>query len=147
MEAVRRIEDYLDNPKLPIRLWMRQIAIDRLFMAHRRHVDADKRSLRREFALPEHSSVSIAQHLVAGIATPSMVAARGEVARKVNEAVGALDEPDREIIVLQAFEGLNSTESAQLLGIEPAAARKRYGRALLRLRKNLEELGLGGSRG
>ncbi len=45
--------------------------------------------------------------------------------------------------MLQAFEGLNSTESAQVLGIEPATARKRYGRALLRMRRLLAESGLG----
>jgi len=146
LEALRRVDDYINDPKLPVRLWMRQIAVDRLLMARRRHIGADKRTLRREFKLPEHSSVSIAQQLVAGIASPSMAAARDEVARKVNEAVASLEESDREIILLQAFEGLNSTESAQVLGIEPATARKRFGRALLRLRQKLEESGLGGSR-
>jgi DNA-directed RNA polymerase specialized sigma24 family protein len=45
--------------------------------------------------------------------------------------------------VLHAFEGLNSTESAQVLGIDAAAARKRYGRALLRMRRLLLDAGLG----
>lgn len=64
----------------------------------------------------------------------------------VRDAVARLGENDREIILLQAFEGLNSAESAQVLGIEPPAARKRFGRALLRLRELLIESGLGGSR-
>jgi DNA-directed RNA polymerase specialized sigma24 family protein len=59
--------------------------------------------------------------------------------------VASLSESDREIILLQAFEGLNSTESGQILGIEPATARKRFGRALLRVRQRLIESGLRGS--
>ncbi len=74
-----------------------------------------------------------------------MNVAREEVVRKVRDAVANLDDIDREIILLQAFEGLNSSESAQVLGIEPAAARKRYGRALLRMRQRLLDSGLGGS--
>lgn len=146
LEATRRVSDYARDPKLPVRLWLRQIAIDRLTMAHRRHVGADKRTVRREVALPEHSSISIAAQLVAGIASPSMQVARDEVARKVRDAVALLEDTDREIVLLQAFEGLNSAESAQVLGIEPATARKRFGRSLLRLKTLLIEGGLGGSR-
>jgi RNA polymerase sigma-70 factor (ECF subfamily) len=145
LEALRRVADYIENPKLPVRLWLRKIAVDRLMMAHRRHVGADKRSVRREFTLPEHSSLSIARQLVAGTVSPSMAAAEGELVRKVREAIAALEENDREIILLQAFEGLTSSESGQVLGIEPAAARKRFGRALLRLRQRLEDGGLGGT--
>ncbi len=145
LEAARRVADYARDPKLPVRLWMRQIAIDRLAMARRRHVGAAKRSVKREFALPENSSMSIAEQLVAGIASPSRIVARHEVVSAVRDAVARLGENDREIILLQAFEGLNSTESAQVLGIEPPAARKRFGRALLRLRELLIESGLGGS--
>jgi RNA polymerase sigma-70 factor (ECF subfamily) len=145
LEAVRRVSDYARDPQIPLRLWMRRIAIDRLNMAHRRHVAAEKRSVRRQFALPEQSSMSIAAQLVAGIASPSMEAARGEVTLKVRDAVAKLEDVDQEIILLQAFEGLNSTESAQVLGIEPATARKRFGRALLRLRKLLIDGGLGES--
>ena len=145
LEAVRRVSDYVQDPKLPVRLWLRRIAVDRLAMARRKHLDAEMRSVHRQFALPEQSSLSIAAQLVAGISSPSMQAARGEVAGKVRDAVARLDEHDQEIILLQAFEGLTSTESAQVLGIEPATARKRFGRALLRLRTLLVEGGLGGS--
>lgn len=145
LEAIRRVDDYVRDPKLPVRLWMRQIAVDRLNMAMRRHLGAAKRSALRELSLPEQSSMSIAQQLVAGIASPSRIAARDEVVGAVRDAVARLEGIDREIILLQAFEGLNSTESAQVLGIAPAAARKRFGRALLRLRALLTDRGLRGS--
>jgi RNA polymerase sigma-70 factor (ECF subfamily) len=145
LEAMRRVDDYARDPKLPVRLWMRQIAIDRLMMSHRRHVGAAMRTVDRDVMLPDHSSMSIAQQLVTGIGSPDTNVAREEIVRLVGDAVASLDDIDREIILLQAFEGLNSSESAQVLGIEPATARKRYGRALLRMRQRLQDSGLGGS--
>ena len=141
MEALRRVEEYIREPKLPVRLWMRQIAVDRLAMAHRKHVLAAKRTVRREFALPQQSSISIAQRLLTKPLSSQI--SKSETAAQVRSAVAGLDELDREIVLLQAFEGLNSTESAQVLGIEPATARKRFGRALLRLRQLLVDSGVG----
>jgi RNA polymerase sigma-70 factor (ECF subfamily) len=143
LEALRRVAEYARDPQLPVRLWMRQIAIDRLRMAHRRHVRADKRSVIRELRVPDQSAMALARQLVCGAESPSRNVSRDELVRLVRGAVDRLGESDREIIVLQAFEGLNSTESAQVLGIEPATARKRYGRALLRMRRLLVESGLG----
>jgi RNA polymerase sigma-70 factor (ECF subfamily) len=145
VEAMRRANEYARDPKLPVRLWLRQLAIDRLIMSHRQHVGAGKRSTKREFALPDQSSLLLAEQLVAPTRSPSKHAARKEMIAKVRDAVANLSESDREIILLQAFEGLNSTESGQILGIEPATARKRFGRALLRVRQRLIESGLRGS--
>jgi DNA-directed RNA polymerase specialized sigma24 family protein len=44
--------------------------------------------------------------------------------------------------VLRAFEGLSNQETARLLHIRPDAASQRYGRALLRLRQFLVDLGI-----
>mgnify|MGYP001823912861 CR=1 FL=1 len=145
LEALRRVDEYVRKPVLSLRLWLRQIACDRLVMAQREHLAAQKRSLHQETCLPDDLSVGVAQQLVAGAASPSMVLSQKEVARLVREAVAGLDEDDREIILLHSFEGLTSTESSQLLGIEPAAARKRFGRALRRLQEKLVEQGLGAS--
>lgn len=138
LEALRRMDEYIQDPQLPVRLWMRQIALDRLLMARRQHLIAEKRSLRREWTLPEESSVAIAQRLLTRLPSPSQAAAHAEIAGKVRSAVAQLADEDREIVLLQAFEGLSSTESAQVLGITPVAARKRFGRALLRLKRFLE---------
>jgi len=64
------------------------------------------------------------------------------VSRRVGEAIAELGEIDREILMMRSFEGLSYDEAACILEIEPAAARKRYGRALLRLRKLLDDRGL-----
>ena len=66
---------------------------------------------------------------------------RGELSQTALE--GALPgSTDREILLMRHMEGLNYAEIACLLSIEAGAARKRYGRALLRLRKVLKDHGL-----
>lgn len=147
LEAMRRVDDYVRSPTLPLRLWIRQIAIDRLNMALRRHLGAAKRGSVREvrLQLPEESSVSIAEQLLTKMPTPSQIVARDEVVQAVRDSISRLTEYDREIVLLQVFEGLSSEEAGQVLGINATAARKRLGRALLRLRKQLIASGLGGS--
>jgi RNA polymerase sigma-70 factor, ECF subfamily len=49
---------------------------------------------------------------------------------------------DREVLLMRHAEELSYEEIGCLLEIQPAAARKRYGRALLRLRKVLSDHGL-----
>ena len=82
---------------------------------------------------------------MAGVSSPSMQLSKKEMARLVRETVERLSETDRDVVLLMAFEGLNSNETAQVLGIEPPAARQRYGRALLQLQNMFIERGLGES--
>jgi RNA polymerase sigma-70 factor, ECF subfamily len=142
LEAVRRLDDFLKNPTLPFKLWLRQITLDRLLMMRRRHVGAARRSLAREAALPDGSSCALARQLVAAHSTPSQQVGREELARRVREAVAQLAEADREVILMRTFESLSFEEIAHLIGVEAAAARKRHGRALLRLHKILTDDGL-----
>jgi RNA polymerase sigma-70 factor, ECF subfamily len=46
------------------------------------------------------------------------------------------------VLTLRHFEEFSNTETAEALGIQPAAASKRYVRALARLRTALEQVGL-----
>ena len=143
MEAARRLGRYLADPAMPFRLWLRQLAYDRLLKAHRRHVRAARRTVEREAVLPEGSSLSLGQQLLHA-ASPSQQMTREEIAARVRAAVGRLREEDREVILLRAFEGLSNQEVARLLGVRPENASQRYGRALLRLRKLLLRSGLSG---
>jgi DNA-directed RNA polymerase specialized sigma24 family protein len=62
------------------------------------------------------------------------------VIQAVRLAVSELDEIDCEIITLRTFEGLAYKEITLLTGLSSEAARKRYGRALLRLHDRLATL-------
>jgi RNA polymerase sigma-70 factor (ECF subfamily) len=145
LEVARRIDDYLRRRPMSFRLWLRKTAHERLLMLHRRHIDAGRRALGREVSLPDRSSIALARQLLAGGPTPSQEGRRRELAGQVRDAVARLAESDREIILMRNFEELSNQEVAELVGIDPVAASKRYGRALLRLRDVLVERGLSGS--
>jgi RNA polymerase sigma-70 factor, ECF subfamily len=142
MEAVHRLDGYLEQTRLPFRLWLRQLAQDRLLMMRRRHVKASRRSVSQEVALPEQSSLVLARQLLAAGSTPSQQLGQEELARRVRQAVAELPDADRDVLLMRTFEGLTFEEVGCLLEIDPAAARKRHGRALLRLHKILSEGGL-----
>ena len=57
----------------------------------------------------------------------------------VREALDQLDPIDREVLVLRHFEQMSNLEAAASLSIKPAAASKRYVRAVERLRSVLEQ--------
>jgi RNA polymerase sigma-70 factor (ECF subfamily) len=137
LEAFRRLPDYLERRPMPLRLWLRKTAYERLLMLQRHHLQAQRRAVDREVALPDRSSVQLFRQLLAPGSTPSQQLARAELARRVRQAVAQLVEIDREILLMRNLEGLSNHEVAQVLEIEPAAASQRYGRALLRLRKLL----------
>jgi RNA polymerase sigma-70 factor (ECF subfamily) len=142
LEASRRLDDYLKQPALPFRLWLRQIAYDRLLMLRRHHVGAARRTVERDLPLPDRSSLVLVQQLVAAGSGPSQQLIKREFVRRVREAVNQLPEGDREVLVLRNLEGLSNQEAAQLLHMDPATASRRYGRAVIRLRKILLQSGL-----
>jgi RNA polymerase sigma-70 factor (ECF subfamily) len=139
LEAVRRLEGYLKQPPMPFRLWLRQIAYDRLIMLHRRHVGAAQRSVERDVALSDESSLLLAQQVRA---TPSQQLVQQELARRVRQAISRLPDGEREVLIMRNLEGLSNRETAQVLGIDPAVASRRYGRAVIRLREILLQSGL-----
>jgi RNA polymerase sigma-70 factor (ECF subfamily) len=141
LEAFQRLADYLERRPMPFRLWLRKTAHERLLKVHRHHA-ADRRSIAREVPLPDQSSLLLARQLLAGGSTPSQHFSKKEIARRVCQALAELPETDREILLMRNFEGLAYHEVGCVLEIDPAAARKRYGRALLRLRQLLLASGL-----
>jgi RNA polymerase sigma-70 factor (ECF subfamily) len=134
MEALRRLGRYLDKPPMPFRLWLRQLAYDRLLMVRRQHVQAARRAVQREVALSDRSSLQLAGQVLATESTPSQQLVRHELVRRVRQAVGLLPEGDREVLIMRNLEGLSNREVSQVLAIDPATASRRYGRAVLRLR-------------
>jgi RNA polymerase sigma-70 factor (ECF subfamily) len=142
IEAVRRFDAYLEQTPMPFRLWLRQLAQDRIVMTYRLHVKAARRSVGQEVALPERSSLMLAQQCLAPGSSPSQQLDQRELDRRVRQAVAQLPEADREVLLMRTFEGLSFEEVGYLQGINAAAARKRHGRALLRLHQILSEGGL-----
>jgi RNA polymerase sigma-70 factor, ECF subfamily len=141
LEALRRFPDYLRRRPMPFRLWLRKTAYERLLMLRREHVDAGRRAVGREARLPERSSLALAERLLARESSPSRQADRAELARRVQKALAQLSEADRDILLMRNYEGLSYEDAGCILGLDPAAARKRHGRALLRLHRLLSDVG------
>jgi len=133
MQAVKRLPRYLEQQAMPFRLWLRQLAGDRLLNLRRDHIGAARRSLAREVALPEDSAAQLAGRLLTSSSSPSQRLSRQELAQRVREAMARLSESDHEVLLLRHFEGLSNAEVGALLGLTPSAVSKRYGRAVLRL--------------
>jgi RNA polymerase sigma-70 factor (ECF subfamily) len=145
MEALRRLPDYLARRPMPFRLWLIKTAHERLIVARRRHLLAGRRAVAREEPLPDRSSLLLARRIVAADPSPSQRFNERELAERVRRAMAQLPAVDREILMLRTFEGLSNQETALLLDLDPGAASKRYGRAILRLHAILTAAGLTGS--
>jgi RNA polymerase sigma-70 factor (ECF subfamily) len=145
LEAATRLDEYLRDPKLPLFLWLRFVVGERLAKLHRRHLGAQMRAAGREVslyrgALPTASSAALAAQLLGKQTSPTEAAVRAERLLRLQEALNSLDPIDREVLALRHFEELTRAETAQVLGIEEAAAAKRYLRALKRLKNVLADM-------
>ncbi len=120
VEADRRLDKYIDQRPLPFYPWLRQFAWDRLADQHRRHVQADRRSVTREEAapsgLPDLSAAELADRLFAPGDSPSNGVQREEMRDRVRTALAALPEKDREVLVLRYLEELSAREVGAVLG-------------------------------
>ena len=144
MDASQRLDQYLAAPPMSLFLWLRFLTGQRLMAVHRKHLGAQKRDARQEISIhqgtmPEADSLSLSFGLLGRMTSPSMAAIRQEVQTRLLEAVSALEPLDREILALRHYEELSNQESAEELGITPAAASKRYIRALERLKTAMSD--------
>jgi len=143
VEATRRLPDYIRGPAMPFRLWLRQIAQDRMIDLHRRHRAQRRDVTREQMGAPagwdDASSLDLAARLVDSELTPAAHAIRQELQRRFYAALDELREDDREVVVMRHVEQLGNGEVAEALGLTPAAAGMRYLRALRRLKEILGE--------
>jgi RNA polymerase sigma-70 factor (ECF subfamily) len=144
LEAHDRLQEYLQDPKMPFHLWLRHLANDRIIDMHRHHRGAQRRSLDREQPLAspafgEWSSYDLAAQLRDDELTPAAASIRKELEARFLAALEQLNDEDREILLMRHFEHLGNSEVAQVLGLSTAAAGMRHLRALRRLRSILGE--------
>ncbi|HTU90489.1 MAG TPA: sigma-70 family RNA polymerase sigma factor [Gemmataceae bacterium] len=145
LDVARRFPGYAAAPKVPFYVWLRELTGQRLIDLHRQHLGAKMRDAAQEVSLhrgtlPQASSASLAQQLLAGLTSPTQAAIRAEMQLKLQDALNSMDPIDREVVVLRHFEELNNVETAAALGIEPPAASKRYLRAIRRLKAILDQV-------
>jgi RNA polymerase sigma-70 factor (ECF subfamily) len=143
VEASRRLENYLANPRMPFGLWLSHMARDQVINARRRHRVAAKRSVDRERPLvspatSDRSSMELAPALIDPQMTPAAAAMMKELARRIKRAMRRLEDRDREVLLLRHSKHLTNKEVADELGLTQPAASMRYLRAVRRLRTLLD---------
>jgi RNA polymerase sigma-70 factor (ECF subfamily) len=141
LEAAHDFAAFAGSTEAELIAWLRQILIRNL--ADRvRHSQADKRDVRREESLEvllEHSRQAAEQALALAGSSPSVQARRREEAVLLADALEALAEDYREVILLRHVEHLPFKDIATRMGRSPGAVRMLWTRALERLHRLLEE--------
>lgn len=143
IDALKRVDHFFAKPDQSFFGWLRLVVAQRLADLHREHT-AGKRNAARDVPMyhggPGADSGCLAACLIGRLASPSHAAQRDETFALLEEALAQIDPLDRDVLALRHFEELGNAETAELLGIQPAAASKRYVRALARLRQILESI-------
>ncbi|MEM6474068.1 MAG: sigma-70 family RNA polymerase sigma factor, partial [Planctomycetota bacterium] len=136
--AKRKLPEYLEEPKFSVYFWLRNIASGRLQKTHRFHLDAQLRDAKRDVSLDASltgaSSVYLASQLAASSTSLDRQLIQAEVQVRLERAIDAMEEKDREVIALRHFEELATEEVAEILQITRSGVLKRYTRALRKLR-------------
>jgi len=145
--AAKRLEHFGTRDAMPPFLWLRLLVAQQLIDLQRRHLQAGGRDARKEVSLQQHlpsahTSMAIAARLVADAAGVSELVHRAEQIERLETKLNEMDATDREVIALRHFEELSNAETASVLGIQPAAASKRYIRAMARLGALMAKEGL-----
>jgi RNA polymerase sigma-70 factor (ECF subfamily) len=142
-EGFRQWEAYLKNQPLPFYAWLRGIAWNRLVDLQRRHIKSQRRSIDREHAenpqLSDQSLNQFARQLLHRGGSPSEQIEKKELQDRVRQALAALSEMDRDVLLLRHLEQLSVAEVAQVLQVPEGTIKSRHYRALQRLKSALED--------
>ena len=142
--AAQQLTEYLKTEPIPFYPWLRRITWQKLAHAHETHLDAAKRSVRREcqgfWGLSDRSTSQLLDRLdglPGNRSTPSAAADRAESRRRVTAALANLSEIDREVLVQRYVEQMSMKEIGASLNMSDAAVQMRHMCALQKLHKLL----------
>ena len=139
--AANRMDEFFRERPLPFFGWLRQLAGEQLRETHRRHLHAQRRSVRRESResdLPDDSAMELGRRFVSDDTSPSNRAIREERSVRVMEALKRMPPKDRDLLAMRYLEQLSVGEIAETLAITEGAAKVRLLRALDRLRSRMD---------
>ncbi len=97
-DAAQNLPDYLARRPIPFYPWLRQFAWERLVRAYRKHVLAQRRSVRRaqnlDLQLKPQTAAALADRFLAADTNPADVLAKSERRRSVHEFLAKLPTPE-----------------------------------------------------
>ncbi len=145
LEACRDFDQFEGTTPAQWRAWLRRILAHNLAALVERHVQAQKRDVRRQVSLERGSAAAddstpgLRVVLASPVSSPSTQAQQHEVTAAVAERLARLPAPHREVLRLRNLDGLAFEEVARRMGRTPGAVRTLWVRALDRLRLLLKE--------
>ena len=143
LEAHRRFGQFAGREELEWNAWLRAILEHRVAGAIRDHALLQKRTVRRERSMDQDqgSEPGLKQGLDAGHSSPSQKAMRVEEKARLEGALGALPEDQREAVRLRHLEGWALADIARRMNRTPAATAGLIKRGMQALRRRLHDLG------
>lgn len=144
LEAHRDFSDFRGATNAEFVGWLRQILVHNLIRVTEKHLQADKRDVRREVyihklnASLEQSSSRFEHVLAAPFESPSSEMGRHERMRLLADAIAELHAEQRKVIVLRHIEGLPFAEIAEQMERSSGACRMLWLRAMDQLRGKLD---------
>jgi RNA polymerase sigma-70 factor (ECF subfamily) len=142
LEAHKRIQRFCGNTEPEFLAWLRQILAAILSNQVRRYFGTRRRDLRRERRIAaelDESTRALERSLVAPQTSPSQQASLREQAVLLADALQALPETYREVVILRHLEGLTFPEVAERMMKTEHSVKNIWARALARLRSAMEE--------
>jgi len=140
--ASKRFSDFARRRQVPVFVWLRGLAIERLIDAQRKHLQAQKRDVARETNPQDWLSESSRQMTdvwVAQIKSPSEFVSDKQRAEDLQRAIAELPQRDREVVLLRFFESLSLQETASAMESSINHIKVLQFRALKKLEKLMVE--------
>lgn len=134
IEYRKRVPKYVESPEIPPEIWLRGLVRQVVLRKNRDNIEAQCRDVRRERNAQASAVVNIDQ-LSASMSTVSADLQRAELHRKLVSILEDMSALEKEILTLVHFEDRTVREASIELEISLEAAKKRYRRALSRLRE------------
>ena len=131
--ASRQLRAYLADESVPPYLWIREVTLSVIEKTKHTHLGTAKRAISSE----EEVEMS---GLLVELPSPRSQVARHETVRIILEQMQQMRENDRRILELRHVELLSLREVSVVLNLGYNTVRKRYIRALDRLRKAMRRL-------
>jgi RNA polymerase sigma-70 factor, ECF subfamily len=140
LEAQRAFGKFQGTSDEELRAWLRRILLNNLGDFTRRYRGTDMRAVDREVGLAgEGSSAEAGANLSADASTPSAHALEQEESDLLVQAIERLPDDYRRVILLRYREELSFEEIGERMNRSPAAVRKLWARAMVRLREEFKK--------
>ncbi len=136
MKAYLSLKDLRDPGAL--RTWVYRVAANACLKMRRRGKSEPKREISLDEVLPRPGEEGAAPQIADWSNVPLDRLLQGELRTKLEQAILSLPRHFRIVLLLRDQEGLDTRETAEILGISETLAKVRLHRARLALRKALE---------